>query len=336
MKGSPHRRPLGRIVAGLAVAAAAFGLAGCGAGSSGGDKAAEGRGAERTVTHAMGTTKITKPVKRVVALDQSFVDAALALETEVVGYTTYRAVNETLPAYLGESARRYGKAAKPVGPLTQPSLEQVKLLKPDLILSAKVRHEQLYGQLSQIAPTVFSETTGAIWKDNLRLVGRALGKEDLAERKIKEYEARAARIGEAIKAGNGGKAPTISILRFTDEPTVRLYVENSYSGIVLKDAGFVRPAGQPTVKDSIVVDVSPERITDLDAEHIFISTYKDEKNAWEKTRRAFETNPLWGKLKGEKHEVEDLTWMSAVGVHGAHAVLDDLAKIFGVDPARAG
>ncbi|MFC7719507.1 hypothetical protein [Nonomuraea recticatena] len=45
-------------------------------------------------------------------------------------------------------------------------------------------------------------------------------------------------------------------------------------------------------------------------------------------------NPLWGKLKGEKHDVTDTTWMSAVGIQGAHSILDDLAKIFEVDPAR--
>ncbi|NUT10747.1 MAG: iron siderophore-binding protein, partial [Nonomuraea sp.] len=36
----------------------------------------------------------------------------------------------------------------------------------------------------------------------------------------------------------------------------------------------------------------------------------------------------------EKHEVSDLTWMSAVGLQGAHAMLDDLARLFGVDPAK--
>ena len=89
-------------------------------------------------------------------------------------------------------------------------------LKPDLIVSAKVRHEALYDKLSKIAPTVFSETTGAIWKDNVRLVGQALGKEELAETRIKEYEERAGRIGTAIKEKEG-KLPTISVVRFAGE-----------------------------------------------------------------------------------------------------------------------
>ncbi|GGS75020.1 iron(III) dicitrate-binding protein [Nonomuraea spiralis] len=280
----------------------------------------------------MGSTAISGLPKRVVALDQSFVDAVLTLETPVVGYTTYRSIDTKLPDYLGPVAAQYGKEATPVGTLEQPSLEKIAALKPDLIVSAKVRHEALYDKLSKIAPTVFSETTGAIWKDNLRLMGRALGKEALAESRIKAFEERAGKIGAAIKAKEGGTLPTISIVRFAGEPTVRLYVEKSYSGVVLKDVGFPRPQGQPTKDDAIAVDVSQERIADLDADRIFVATYPDPASDGPKEK--FVGNPLWGRLKGEKHEVSDLTWMSAVGIQGAHAMLDDLAGIFSVDPAK--
>ncbi|MBN6053368.1 iron-siderophore ABC transporter substrate-binding protein [Nonomuraea sp. RK-328] len=320
------------LVAGLAAA--------CGSGGAGSTTADSGAPASsqagtpfRTVKHAMGETRIPAQPKRVVALDQSFVDAVLTLETPVVGYTTYRSIETKLPDYLGTVAGQYGKEAVPVGTLEQPSLEKIMALKPDLIVSAKVRHEALYDKLSKIAPTVFSESTGAIWKDNVRLMGQALGKEQLAETRVKEYEARAAKIGEAIKAKEGGKLPTISVVRFAGEPTARLYVEKSYSGIVLKDVGFPRPQGQPTVTDSIVVDVSQERIADLDAEHIFVATYGDPEAT--KYKDKFVANPLWGKLKGDKHEVSDQTWMTAVGIQGAHAMLDDLAGFFSVDPARA-
>lgn len=47
----------------------------------------------RVVPHAMGETAIQAQPKRVVALDQSFVDAVLTLETQLVGYTTYRAMS---------------------------------------------------------------------------------------------------------------------------------------------------------------------------------------------------------------------------------------------------
>ncbi|MGI5492157.1 ABC transporter substrate-binding protein [Microtetraspora malaysiensis] len=288
-------------------------------------------GYPRVVEHAMGKTEVKAQPKRVVALDQSFVDAVLTLDTEVVGFTRYRSMEEKLPDYLGPVLANAANAVS-VGTLEAPSLEKIAELKPDLIVSAKVRHEALYDKLSAIAPTVFSETTGAIWKDNLRLMGKALGKDDLAEQRISGYEARAAKIGEEIKEKNGGKMPTVSIARFAGEPTVRLYVENSYSGVVLKDVGFPRPEGQPTVTDTIMVEISEERIADLDADHIFVSLYQD--GAAEEAKKKFTTNPLWGKLKGEKHDVSDQTWMTAVGMQGAHVILDDLAATFGVDPAR--
>jgi iron complex transport system substrate-binding protein len=286
----------------------------------------------RVVTHAMGETAIPAQPRRVVALDQSFVDAVLTLETPVVGYTTYRAIEGgRLPDYLGPLAATYAADAVSVGELQEPSLERIAALQPDLIVSAKVRHEALYSQLSQIAPTVFSETTGAIWKDNLRLTGQALGKEPLAETRIKEYEDRAATIGTRIKEANGATMPTISVVRFTEEATVRLYGEESYSGVVLRDVGFPRPANQPT-SDAIAVDLSQERILDLDADRIFVATYPDPSSEGPKAQ--FVGNPLWARLTGTRHEVSDLTWMSAVGLQGAHSMLDDLARIFSVDPAR--
>ncbi|GAT67491.1 iron siderophore-binding protein [Planomonospora sphaerica] len=335
-------RALRTLTVSVAGAVLALGLAACGSdasGTAGGTTtaapsapAADGASYPRTVKHAMGETEIPAQPKRVVALDQSFVDAVLTLDTEVVGYTVYRGIDEKLPDYLAPVMDQ-AQNIKPVGTLEAPSLEQIIALKPDLIVSAKIRHEALYDKLTQIAPTVFSETTGAIWKDNLRLVGRALGKEALADERIKAYEDRAAKIGEAIKAKEG-EMPTVSVARFAGEPTVRLYVENSYSGLVLKDVGFPRPEGQPTTTETIMVPISEENIPQLDADHIFVVSYPDPEV--QAIQKKFQTNPLWGKLKGEQHVVDDTTWMAAVGLQGAHVVLDDLAKIFEVDPAKAG
>ena len=49
-------------------------------------------------------------------------------------------------------------------------------------------------------------------------------------------------------------------------------MENSYSGLVLKDVGFPRPEGQPTETDAIAVDISQENIAELDADRIFVAT----------------------------------------------------------------
>ncbi len=320
----------------LTAVALATALISAGCGESPAERPArDGAGAfPRTVEHVMGETRIPEKPQRVVALDNSFVEAALALEAEVVGFTSYRSIDEKLPAYMGRAVQNYAGNAVSVGLLAEPSLEKIAALKPDVILSAKVRHEALYDELSKIAPTVFSETTGGTWKENVRLTGEALGREQQAEAVISAYQDRATAIGDAIRKDRG-KLPTVSVVRFMDEPTVRLYQPESYSGVVLSDVGFPRPTDQPKAADGgIAADISEENISRLDAELIFLCIWKDEKGVAVKNQDRFTTNPLWSKLKGEKVNVDDATWMTAVGPLGAHVMLDDLAKHFKVDPAR--
>lgn len=314
----------------LTAVAAAVTLVACGQTAAKPDQGGSEAGKEafpRTVDHVMGQTEIEQRPERVVALDNSFVDAALALDAEVVGYTSFTTKPTGLPDYLRDEPK--GKNAEAVGIIESPNIEKVAHLEPDLILSAKVRDEASYDKLSRVAPTVFSQTTGATWKQNLRLVGEALGKETLAERKITEFEQRAEKIGKAIRAKHG-EDTTVSMVRFAGEPTVRLYTPNSFIGVIIDDLGLSRPKGQPT-SGAIAVNLSQERLLEVDAEHIFVSSYEDPTGTVAKHRRKFVTNPLWGRLKGEKHQVNDETWMISTGLLGANEVLDDMAKIFGVD-----
>jgi iron complex transport system substrate-binding protein len=298
----------------------------------GGTPAASDRAFPRTVPHAMGKAELKERPRRVVALDMTFVDATLALGGEVVGFTTLAGGGDKLPAYFGADVQKFAPAAAPVGTLDEPSLEKIVALEPDLILSAKVRHEKLYKQLSAIAPTVFSETTGGAWKENIRLVGKALGQEDLAEHKISGFEKRAGAIGDAVRKAKPGKNPQVSVVRFVDGPT-RIYKEDTYIGVVVKDLGFAKPPA--ATGTGFNTEISDEEIKKMDADDIFVTVYADEAGLGAKTKEKFETNPLWKQLKGTVHEVDDKIWMSAVGLYGAHAVLDDIARTYKVDPARS-
>lgn len=337
MRRSPRARSVRRILAVVAATVAVLGIGGCGqpADQPGGGSRQQSQqgGFPRTVPHAMGETRIEHPPQRVAALDTSFVDAAIALQTPVVAYTRYPGQGDRLPGYLGPDAATYTRDARPVGDLGTPSIEAIAAQNPDLIVSAKVRHQQIFDKLAGIAPTVFSETTGATWKDNIRLLGRALGKEELADRKITAYQQRARTIGDEIRAKEG-RNPTVSIVRFVGgEQTVRLYNPKSFPGIVLADTGLARPAGQPA-SEQISVNLSQEQITALDADRIFVATWSDGKGESEGVKARFRANPLWGQLRGQSTDVDDTTWVSSVSLQGAEAMLDDLARAFGVDQAR--
>ena len=315
-----------RIATAAALAAA---LTACGGTPSGPDPAAAS-GFPVTLNDVYGQVTVPKQPVRVAALDQSYVDATIALETQVVAFTSYRGVGDELPAYLGADAAKYAGQAKSVGTLQAPSIEMIAAQQPDLIVSAKVRHGDQHDRLAGIAPTVFSESTGPTWKQNIRLLGTALDKSALAEQKITAYEQRAKRIGDAVRA-KLGRNPTVSLVRFAGEPTIRLYSKTSFPGTVLTDAGFALNATALAVPaGKISADVSPENILQLDADQLFLSTARDENGASAGQKATTAANPLWGRTTGQKTDVQDLTWLTSVSLQGANAILDDVAKTFGV------
>jgi iron complex transport system substrate-binding protein len=322
--------PLHRRIGLVAVAALTAGLlAACASTEEKTAAPAAGDSWPRTVTHAMGKTEIPAQPKRVVVLDTPEADAVTLLGVTPVGAVAVDPVGKKYPAHLQDKL----SGVPDVGPLDEPNADKIVSLKPDLILSSKIRHEKGYEQLSKIAPTVFAEAPGTGWKENVTLFAQALGKEKEAGEVVAAYEARAKAIGEQIKAKNGGKMPTVSVVRFVDGPT-RLYQPTSYSGVVLSDAGVARPASQQD-KSEPMKEIGPELIDQADADYVFVCTYGDPSTTQQK---AFQSSPLWGRLGAVKNNrittVSDDTWMTGIGVQGAHLLLDDIAKATGVDAKR--
>lgn len=299
-----------------AAVAAGLVLAGCGeAKESGGETGAGGV----EIVHAMGTTTVPAAPKRVVVLDTDKVDTALTLGVKPVGAA--RAGELTgWPTYFGAGAT---DGITEVGVLTEPDLEAIAGLKPDLILGSRFRQEKFYAELAKIAPTVFTENVGKTWKENFLLDGKALGKEQQAKDLLAAYEKRAKDVGAAIPDAAARK---ISLVRFMPDH-IRVYGPESFSGIVLGDAGLGRPDRQLLAdKDDKRFDkVSAERLTEVDGDFIFIAAY-GEKSAAEQQK--ITAGPLWSTLSavkaGKTQVVADETWMTGIGVTAANKILDDL------------
>ena len=281
-------------------------------GDSGADPGAGGSdAASRTVQHAMGSTEITGNPARVVVLDTGELDSVLALGVTPVGAVRADA-NIGLQSYLAERTQ----GVEMVGTIIEPNLEAIATLQPDLILSNKVRHEDLYDELSGIAPTVFAENVGVAWKENFLLAGEALGKREQAERILADYEQKAQQVGQQF--GDPG-ALTVSMLRFI--PTgIRLYGEGSFIGTILSDAGFARPQSQQV--DKTFVEISREQLSLADGDLLFYASLGDTE------QDSLTTGPLWRSLdavsSGRAHEVPDDLWYLGIGPIAADLVLDDM------------
>jgi iron complex transport system substrate-binding protein len=268
----------------------------------------------RIVKHAMGEIPVPSAPQRVVVLDTGELDSVLALGVKPVG-AVLAIADQPIQEYLKDRT----EGITIVGTIAQPSLEKIAALKPDLILSSKLRHEAIYSQLSQIAPTVFTETTGVAWKENLKVHADALNRSEDGDRLMKAYLART----EAFKAALGPRVGQVrvSVVRFTQD-RVRAYAVGSFSGTILQDAGVARPPLQQA--RSTFVEVGQELIPEMDADVLFVSRFGDTGA----TEARFRQDPLWSRLdvvkRGAIHEVGDDYWMLGIGPLAANRVLDDL------------
>jgi iron complex transport system substrate-binding protein len=329
----PHkRRPVLLLVVVAAALLLVAGLTACGddsddatTGSTGsnatnGETSTTASGEPRTVTHAMGETEVPANPQRLVVLDSPFLDAAVALGVMPVG-STEAAAGAGLSPYLLD---RLDGDIEIVGLIAEPNLEAVAAARPDLILGAKVRHEALYDELSQIAPTVFTESSGTNWRDGLKITADALGKSDEAEELLAEYDARANEIGETI----GASGMTASIVRFLPGET-RLYGPDTFSGSVLTDVGFDLGDKGFDANPYSMAQISAEQIGMADADVIFATTYGGDRAA-----TAFpQAEALWKALpavsSGNQFDVEDREWMLGIGLIGANLILDDIEDLLG-------
>ena len=282
---------------------------------------AEASAGTRTVEHAMGTTEVPADVERVVVLDTGELDAVVSLGVTPVGAVTTD-VSTSLVQYLEPELAD----VEPVGTIGEPNLEAIAELRPDLILSNTVRHEDIYDQLSAIAPTVMAPDVGDTWKETLLLAGDALGETEQAEALLAEYEERAAAVGESVTEGDPAGLE-VSVVRFLPGQ-IRAYGEASFIGTVLADAGFARPEQQQV--DDTFVEVSPEQLGGADADVVFTTVYGEPADTGVGEVTA---GPVWANLaavqRGDVHEVSDDTWMLGIGVTAAQLVLDDVERILG-------
>ena len=281
----------------------------------------------RDVTHIMRVTSVPDQPLRVVALTNEATEDLLALGIVPVGAVRSANANpwfDHVAAQLADTTL--------VGEELSPDLETIAALQPDLILGNKKRHEQIYGQLSAIAPTVFVENITGQWKSNIVLYAEATGKVAEAEQAVAGYTRRV----DAIKAALGARLQEkVGLVRFIANQNYA-YNNDSFSGSLLRDIGFGRPAAQD--KAGLSEAITMERIPELDGDKLITFAYETGDGGAIQEEQTWLASPLWQAMKVAKtdnvYPVSDTVWATAGGIMAAHLALDDIEKIYGLASTR--
>lgn len=273
------------------------------------------------ILHSMGSTEVPNKILRVVTLFQGATDSAVALGVTPVGVVDSW---EEKPTY--KYLRKALQGVAHVGLETQPNLEAIVALKPDLIIGTKFRHEKIYRQLSQIAPTVMAEEVHD-FKATLDLTAQALNRSKKGEKVWSDFQQRVKHFHNEIKKRNNWPL-SASVLNIRADH-LRLYLSESFPGAVLKEIGFTFPL--PTEKGWGIKLKTKEALPSVDADVFFIILHSDDV-AVKQNYDAWRNYPLWKMLKAPKkhqvYEVDNVAWLLSGGILGANHILDQLYQIF--------
>lgn len=276
----------------------------------------------RVIEHALGTTEIEGTPQRVVTLYQGANDAAVALGITPVGIVDAWA-EDPVYDYLKEEL----SGVPSVGKETQPNLEEIAKLNPDVIIASKLRHEEVYPQLQEIAPTVAHETVFE-FNETVDLMGQALNKQEEANELIAEWDNRVADLQTKLEEKLGDEWPLeVSILNFRADHA-RIYF-TGFAGSILEEVGFERPENQQEDVWGIKL-TDKEAITEMNADVFYIFMNEDE--AVQKTYEEWTSHPLWTNLdavqKDQVYMVDEIIWNMAGGYKAANLMLDDIYDRF--------
>ena len=271
-----------------------------------------------TVKDAKGEFTLDKTPSRVVALEYSFVDALAQVGVSPVGVADDNKVDRILPQVREKIA-----AWQSVGTRSQPSLEVIASLKPDLIIADPSRHTAVFEELKKIAPTVMFDSRHESYQENLETaqkIGNLVGKSAEMKAKINEHNDYIANIAKNL--GVQGKKASFGTSR---EDKFNIQNDNGYVGSFLTTLGF---APTKLNSDQAFVEINLEQLVMEKPEYLFIAHYRDESIA-----RKWEAEPLWKAIPAVKanhvYSVDSDMWARGRGLEASKIMakqIEDFVK----------
>ena len=287
---------------------AAMVLTGCGKGADTGSQTNQDAANESVVEELES--------KRIVAGSVMSAELLDLLEIDSVGVVTS---SKPLP-------ERYADTPK-IGLPMKPDLESIIGLEPEIYVSESSLKEGLDGLFAgqKFERLYFDNSSYDKVLENIRTLGKAVGREDKAEEIIANYEKGAK---EVIESVNGKESPSVLIIFGTPE-SFMIATENTFVGDLVKKLGGNNVASEISKAPSPYIAFSLETVGNINPDVILRLTHADPAASKEAFDKEFE-NDFWSNLDAVKNgEVYDLdnTYFGVTANTRLVEALDEMAKI---------
>lgn len=265
---------------------------------------------------------------RIVTLYQGATDSAVALGIRPVG---------VVESWLEKPMYHYLRApladVTQVGLETQPNLEKIAWLDPDLIVATRFRHQRVMPLLEKTAPTLVA---GKVYdfKASLMHIAEATGRQPTARALLEKWDQRVTDFRDQIRHSSVTPWPQkAAVVRFKSDH-VRIY-SSGFAGSILDELGFEQPSSLDDQGWGIKL-TSEENIPAINADVIFVLLEPGDPAIRQNYQR-WTSHPLWQQLDAVANErvfeVDAVNWIMGGGILAANAMLDDLYAHYGLEPS---
>lgn len=271
-----------------------------------------------TVQDKHGTFHIDYVPKRIVVLEFSFADALAAVHISPVGIADDKDPNRLLP----EVRKRFSNWTS-VGTRSQPSLEVIASLKPDLIIADVERHAAVYNDLSKIAPTLLLSSRRETYEENLHsaeIIGEVIGQPQAMKTRLLRHRQLMRSYRQQLQA-IANQSVLFGVAR---ENGFYAHANDSYAGGVLHTLGFRAP---PALKnDQASRQIGLEQLLALNPDDLIVGDYTSKSiiHRWQQ-------QTLWNVLKAVRNHhiihVDGNLWARCRGILAAEYMAQDLLKL---------
>ncbi|MCR8633723.1 ABC transporter substrate-binding protein [Paenibacillus radicis (ex Xue et al. 2023)] len=232
-----------------------------------------------------------------------------------------------LKAFLPHVADRL-KNTKPLGVVTDPDMETLLSLKPEVIYLDQQYAGKDIAKYEKIAKTEVFNLDDGTWRDQVKKIGKLVNREQQADDFVKAYQAQTERVKALVnnKIGNG----TVMAVRVTAKELRVFSTRRPIGPLLYEDMGLKPAKGVDKIsKDKAFEVISQEVLPDYDADAIFIVLNKED--GAQKLYQQLQASPIWQGLKAVKanhiYVVPEQPWLDYSAM-GAKMAMDDAEKIF--------
>lgn len=245
----------------------------------------------RAVTDSAGrTVRIPARPHRVIVLNASNLDLYYAAGGNVVGKPTTEA--------LSPKVKEAVKSITEVGTTTNPSVEKLVALQPDLILGVNVPpHHNLLAVLEKAGIPILLQTLDNYQQilDTLRFYGELTGQQEQAAGAIANIEDAYRKV---VAKKRIGSAPKVLIVWGSTE-SFNMATPQSFSGDLLQRIGAENIADTQAAVSAKMsyVPLSMEYVAAKNPDVILLITHSSDEKVGEKFRNELAKHPAWQGLK---------------------------------------